>query len=72
MCTVVGRVGELKQGLWRSPEDSEWILDIGQWNFVITQDIRDARVVGNLPRRAANGEWNQTKRKKYGSLIKAE
>ena len=29
-----------------------------------TQDVRDARVVGYLPRRAAKREWNQPKRKK--------
>ena len=37
-----------------------------------TQDVRDARVVGYLPRRAANREWNQPKRKKCAAVSKAE
>lgn len=36
------------------------------------QDVRDARVVGYLPRRAADNEWNQSKRKRGVALNKAE
>jgi len=31
------------------------------------QDVRDARAVGYLPRRAAHRKWNQPKRKMYCS-----
>ena len=36
------------------------------------QDIGDARVIGFLLRKAANGEWNQSKRKKCVVINKAE
>jgi hypothetical protein len=35
------------------------------------QDIRDARAVGYLLRKAANREWNQPKRKNYAAVNKA-
>jgi hypothetical protein len=38
----------------------------------ILQDVRDARAMGYLPRKAANREWNQTKRKKFVAVNKAE
>ena len=31
----------------------------------IPQDVRDVRIVGYLPRKAANREWNQPKRTKF-------
>lgn len=36
------------------------------------QGVRDARVLGCLPRRAANKEWNQHKGNKCVALNKAE
>ena len=36
------------------------------------QDGIYARAVGHLPRKAANREWNQPKRKKCLGVIKAE
>jgi hypothetical protein len=36
------------------------------------QDVGDAIVVGCLPRRAANKEWNQTKTEKHFAVNKAE
>ena len=38
----------------------------------ISQDIRDARVVGCLLRKAANKEWNQPKRMKFVTANKNE
>ena len=37
-----------------------------------TQDVRDARAVGNLLRKAAHREWNQPKRKKCAAVNKAD
>ena len=37
-----------------------------------TQDVRDAKIMGYLPRRAANREWNQPKRKKCVAVTEAE
>jgi hypothetical protein len=34
------------------------------------QDVRDARAVGYLPRKAANREWNQPRRKKFVEVNK--
>ena len=36
------------------------------------QNIRDLEMVGYLPRKAANREWNQPKRKKCVAVNKAE
>ena len=33
VCAAEGRAGEMTQALWRSPEDREWIPDIGQLEF---------------------------------------
>jgi hypothetical protein len=37
-----------------------------------TQDVRDARIIGHLPRKAANRKWNQPKRSKCVSVNRAE
>lgn len=37
-----------------------------------TQDVSDARLVGYLPRSAANRAWNQSKRKTCVVVNKAE
>lgn len=37
-----------------------------------TQDIRDARVMGYLPRIASNREWSQVKRKKHVAVKKTK
>ena len=34
-----------------------------------TQDVGDARVMGYLLRKAANREWNQTKRNKLKGVV---
>ena len=36
------------------------------------QDVKDARATGCLPRKAANREWNQPRRKKLVAVIKNE
>jgi hypothetical protein len=38
----------------------------------IPQDVRNARLMGYLLRKAANREWNQPKRKKFIAIINAE
>ena len=37
-----------------------------------TQDVRDARVMGYLLRRAANREWNQPKKERCATVNKLE
>ena len=39
---------------------------------MIPKDVRDARAVGYLLRKAANREWNQPKRKKFVAVNKDE
>jgi hypothetical protein len=36
------------------------------------QDVQDARALGYLLRKAANGEWNQPMRKKFVAINKDE
>ena len=72
VCTAEGRVSVLTQRLWKGPEDLEWALILESWNSLIIQDDRDPRVVGYLPRRATNVQWNQPKKKKCDVLDKAE
>jgi hypothetical protein len=55
--------------LWRNP-DHVWIPDIETKSCNIEvaletpQDVRDARAMGYLLRKAANREWKQPRRKK--------
>ena len=72
VCTAEGRVSVLTQSLWKSTEDLEWILILECWNSLINQDVRDPRVIGYLPRRATNVQWNQHWKKKCAALNKGE
>ena len=72
VCTAEGRVSVLTQSLWKGTEDLEWALILERWNSLITQDVRDLRVIGYLPRRATNVQWNHPKKKKCGVLNKPE
>lgn len=47
-------------------------LNIGKLEFFNYQDVRDPRVIGYLPRRATNVQWNQPKKKKCDVFDKAE
>jgi hypothetical protein len=58
------RAGEMTQALWRSTEDHVWIPDIGTRSCEVTvawrpQDVRDAKAVRYLQRKAANRECSQ-------------
>ena len=50
----------------------DWILILEGWNSLITQDVRDPRVTGYLPRRATNQKWNEPKKKKCATLNNVE
>ena len=71
VCTAEGRVSVLTPNQWKTTEDLEWILILEVCNSLITQDVTDPRVIGYLPRRASNGNWNQPKENKYAALNKA-
>jgi hypothetical protein len=50
-------------------------VDLRHWNKKLTwrpQDVKDARAMGYLPRKAANREWNQPRRKKFVAVNKNE
>ena len=60
----------LNGGLVEKPLHEAVKLKLGlSWR---SQDARDARLLGNLPRRADNREWNQPKRKKCVVVNKAQ
>ena len=63
--------------LRRSPKDHVWIPDTETRRCSVkvalgSQDVRDARAVGYLLRKAANREWNQPRRKKFVVVNKDE
>ena len=63
----------MTQALWRSPEDCVCIPeDIRLKLPWIPQDARDIRALRYLPRKAANREQNQPKRKNFVAVSKDE
>ena len=59
----------LNEGLERSLCEAVKVKPGLPWR---PQDVGDARVMGYLPRKAANREWNQLKRKMCVAVDKVE
>ena len=57
-----GRAGDVTQALWRSSGDHVWIPNVGIRSCEVevytwrAQDVRDARAMGYMQRKAANRE----------------
>ena len=72
-----GRGGEVMPALRRSPKDQVESQTLKQEAVTLKlpwrlKDVKDARAMGYMLRKAANREWNQPRRKQFVAVNKDE
>ena len=72
-----GRAGKVMPALRRSPKDQVESQTLKQEAVTLKlpwklKDVKDARAMGYMLRKAANREWNQPKRKQFVAVNKDE